>query len=522
MEHQTEAPSKEYAVAEHTEKIWPEDSERVPEALGRNLDTLPLSYFYSPKFLGSFTACGFSFMAAVGSYAMVVSCLPYIVADIGPSDNSVWVALANQLAGCVMYLLVGRLSDIFGRFFITGSLLGLIGSIVGATATNVNTLIGAQVFTGLAAGFQLSSFWVLSELVPIKYRLAAVSTCYIFSIPSGSFGAKIALSFQNETNAHWRGVYYFLIGVNAISTLCWYFFYHPPTYKMLHRRTAAKDLLLHFDWVGLVLFTGSLFTFLMGLSWGGSVYPWKSGRVIGTVVVCAWIAAIGSAVYYAYALIWPTWVAVMLSERSWQYRATITCLTSLGITAGQIIGGYIATFTGPKYGAIIFMYTSVPVLAAAAYNPLNISLTMALITTGCLLNGMMETIVINASTFPLKTQEEIGTAGGLAGSIRSFGSTIATTILSTTLTTRLAASNAGLPATSIPSLISGLGGSIPLTKNTIPGLTSQTVFLANIAFGSIGLILVWLVLNKDPATEEYVAAHLHHVKDEEALENSQK
>lgn len=54
-------------------------------------------------------------MAAVGSYAMVVSCLPYIVADIGPSDNSVWVALANQLAGCVMYLLVGRLSDIFGR-----------------------------------------------------------------------------------------------------------------------------------------------------------------------------------------------------------------------------------------------------------------------------------------------------------------------------------------------------------------------------------------------------------------------
>lgn len=52
MEHQTEAPSKEYAVAEHTEMIWPEDSERVPEALGRNLDTLPLSYFYSPKFLG--------------------------------------------------------------------------------------------------------------------------------------------------------------------------------------------------------------------------------------------------------------------------------------------------------------------------------------------------------------------------------------------------------------------------------------------------------------------------------------
>lgn len=350
---------------------------------------------------------------------------------------------------------------------------------------------------------------------------------------------------------------------------------------MLHRRTAAKDLLRRFDWIGLLLFSASLFTFLMGLSWGGSVYPWKSGRVIGTIIggaigfaffigweiflpigsepylplrffkngrfqVCAWLAAIGSAVYYAYALIWPTWVMVMLGDRSWSYRATVTCLTSLGVTFGQILGGYIATFTGPKYGAILFMFTSVPVLAGAAYNPLNIPLTMGLITTGCLLNGMMETVVVTASTFPLRTQEEIGTAGGLAGSIRAFGSTIATTILSTILATRLqttipqyvvpAAVSAGLSATAIPALISGLGGIAPLTESTVPGLNSEimvtaksayqvahaeafkTVFLANLAFGGVGLFLVWFVLNKDPSTEDYVAAHLHHVKDEEALE----
>jgi hypothetical protein len=333
-----------------------------------------------------------------------------------------------------------------------------------------------------------------------------------------------------------------------------------------------------------VLFIGSLFTFLMGLSWGGSVYPWKSGRVIGTIVggavafivfivweiflpigseaylplrffkngrfqACAWIAAIGSAVYYAYALIWPTWVVVMLSDRSLSYQATVTCLTSLGTTFGQIVGGYIATFTGPKYGCILFMWLSVPVLAAAAYNPLNISLTMGLITTGCLLNGMMETIVVTASTFPLRTQEEIGTAGGLAGSIRAFGSTIATTILSTVLATRLAttipqyvvsaASNAGLPTTSIPALVLGLRGVGDLNNHTVPGLTSdilavaarsnqmahaqafRTVFLANLAFGGVGMILCWFVMNKDPSTENLVAAHLHDVKDEKALEDGQ-
>lgn len=211
-------------------------------------------------------------MAAVGSYAMVAPLFPYILADIGPSTEIIWVALANQLGACVMYLLVGRLSDVFGRrwFFITGSALGTIGSIINATAQNVNTMIGGQVFTGLAAGFQLSSFWVLSEIVPIKYRLAAVSTAYIFATPTAALAAKIALSFQTGTSGHWRSVFYFLIAVNATSTLCWVLFYHPPTYKMLHRRTAAKTLLRRFDWIGLVLFIGSLFIFLLGLSWGGN------------------------------------------------------------------------------------------------------------------------------------------------------------------------------------------------------------------------------------------------------------
>lgn len=521
-------------------------------------------------------------MAAVGSYAMVAPLFPYILADIGPSDSIIWVALANQLGACVMYLLCGRLSDVFGRrwFFITGSFLGLIGSIIGATAPSVNALIAAQVFTGLAAGFQLSSFWVLSEIVPMKFRLAAVSSCYIFSTPSAALGSKISLSIQ-LTSVHWRGVYYFLIGANAVSTLCWFFFYHPPTYKMLHRRTAVMTLILRFDWIGLILFVGSLLIFLLGLTWGGSVYPWKSGQVIGTLVggavafiifivweiylpigsepylplkffangrfqCCAWIAAIGSSVFYAYALIWPMAVAVLYSEQDDSYKATISSLTAMGIVFGQILGGYFATFVGPKWGTIVTMYISVPLLAAAAYNPLNMNLTMGLITAGCLFIGMMESIVVTASTFPIKTQEEIGTAGGLAGTIRVFGSTIATAILSTTLTSRLAdtipqyvvpaVSNAGLPATSIPALISGLGGLTTLNTTTVPGLTDQivavgaqaykvahseafkTVFLANLAFGGCGLILCWFILDRDPSKDDFVAAHLHKVKDKKALE----
>lgn len=71
---------------------------------------------------------------------------------------------------------------------------------------------------------------------------------------------------------------------------------------MLHKGQTAKQLLKTFDYVGLVLFSAGMLLLLMGLNWGGvcgpivdrdknilidpyqSLYPWKSGHVISTIV----------------------------------------------------------------------------------------------------------------------------------------------------------------------------------------------------------------------------------------------
>lgn len=128
-----------------------------------------------------------------GGYGLIAPVLSEINADIGPSPNIYWIPLVNLCGGCVFFLLVGRLSDIFGRrsvscilpfgcvadqcrcrwFFIGGSALSLIGTIIGSQATNVNTLIGAQVFIGIAASCQLSFFWIVAEIVPMKWRYIA-------------------------------------------------------------------------------------------------------------------------------------------------------------------------------------------------------------------------------------------------------------------------------------------------------------------------------------------------------------
>jgi hypothetical protein len=90
-----------------------------------------------------------------------------------------------------------------GRFFITGSLLGVLGAIVGATAQTVNTLIGAEILLGISAAFQISFFWVISELVPMRWRYAANTYAYIMTIPTNPLAAKIAFKFQ-LTSVKWR------------------------------------------------------------------------------------------------------------------------------------------------------------------------------------------------------------------------------------------------------------------------------------------------------------------------------
>jgi MFS family permease len=60
------------------------------------------------------------------------------------------IPVTKTLGQGIAILLVGRLGDIFGRrwFVIGGQTLGVIGAIIGATAPNINVLMGATAFIG--------------------------------------------------------------------------------------------------------------------------------------------------------------------------------------------------------------------------------------------------------------------------------------------------------------------------------------------------------------------------------------
>lgn len=90
------------------------------------------------------------------------------------------------------------MSDIFGRrwFFITGTGIGLLASILGATAHSITQIIVSQALFGISLGIGDSFFWVVSEIAPMKWRYLAVSGQYIYTFPGNPLAAKVAVAFQ--------------------------------------------------------------------------------------------------------------------------------------------------------------------------------------------------------------------------------------------------------------------------------------------------------------------------------------
>lgn len=232
------------------------------------------------------------------AYVMPSNALTVIDAEIGPSTDITWVPLSYTLASSFAFLLVGRLSDMFGRrwFFIGGNFIALLGAIVSATAQSVNALIAGTALSGLATAVQISFTVAISELVPTKHRPMWISGIFASAISINVFGPVIVQAMQIHTKPGWRWSYYLDIIITFVAVLLFYFCYHPPGFELLHKNRSRIAQLKRVDFVGTLLYTAGLILLQLGVSWGGVSYPWKSAHVISTIVTGA--VALAFFIYY--------------------------------------------------------------------------------------------------------------------------------------------------------------------------------------------------------------------------------
>lgn len=563
--------------------------------------SVPKGYFYSPYFLGSMAAVGMSLMGSVGGFALVAPLLAIINADIGPNKNIAWVPLVFPVGLAVGQTLVGRLSDIFGRryFLAGGQGLGVIGGIICGTAKNVPTLIGGSALVGLAGSTALSFPFIIGELVPMKYRFLGNAYANTWCIPFSGLAPVVANSLV--ARASWRWCYYIMIIFNGLSMLCYIIFYHPPTFQMKHSRKERLRLILGLDYLGLFLFIGGVvrklehpsfslkdsltipIVFLLGVSWGGNVYAWKSAKVICAIVVGAMLIAtfvlweiynptneplvpmhlfknrgwvlssllvsIGASVYYAFGIVWPEMVNLFYANGSDIYTGWLQCCVLGPFTLGEIVGCLIYKSTGNiRAHLTIALIIAMALLGAvAASTPESKTLTIGLLIPGTFFIGWLEALTFTLPGMYIQAQEEIGVAVGVAGSVRSTLSTIASTIYVAILTNRLATTVpaavvpavvlAGIPKSSIPSLLAALELQTPAAFSDVQGLTPRieeiavtaykqgsmrayrTVFLASLAFSGIGVLLSLFVPSIDSRMTDSIAVKIHKGKEEKGLEN---
>ncbi|KAJ4296443.1 hypothetical protein N0V90_006488 [Kalmusia sp. IMI 367209] len=542
-----------------------------------DFNTLPKGYYRSRFFLGTFLAVGLAIMCGTGAFGFAAPILGTINADIGPDNRYVWISLVYNAVLSVFLSPVGRLSDIFGRrwFFIGGSVVAIVGSVVCATAKNIPTLIGGTVLLAAATATQLSFHFVIGELVPMKHRYFAIGIIYCFTLGSSGFGPAISASFVSQhPNVGWRGVYWLLLAMNIAAFICWTAFYFPPTFEDKHKGDENRSKmywLRHFDWVGTLLFAAGFIVFLMGLSWGGSIYPWKSAAVIsaillGFAVLVAfvlyeiyapikeplipmhlflngrWVAAVvllglGAGVYYAFSIVWPAQAAILYGNGDTMRVGYMSTIVGLGIVSGQIVAGFLAARIGKtRYQCMaVFVLGGVFLGCAAVSTPDNFSVAVAMIFLGCFFIGWNESICLANATILVKDQREIGIAGGTAGSVRAAICAVLTAIYVSIQTNRLDETipqqvppvliDAGLPSSSVAGFLSAIQLGTDALK-AVPGITEQiigvgyrayqeasadayrTVYLATIAFSGLSILLTWWAPNTDDLMNEKVAATL--------------
>lgn len=174
-------------------------------------------------------------------------------------------------------------------------------------------------------------------------------------------------------------------------------------------------------------------------------------------------------------------------------------------------------------------------LVVATCTPDTRARACGLVAAGSFFISWMEALAITAITLTTPDQRELGSAGGIGGSIRFLITSIATTVYNVVLSNRRddeisnklppALIRAGLPETSVPSFIQVLTLG-PSALAEVPGINTEiiaagtraykvanansfrTVFLVTIAFTAVTSIVSLFLPNFDDLLTDKVATTL--------------
>lgn len=391
---------------------------------------------------------------------IIGTALPRIIASLGGMELYSWVFTIYILTSAIVMIMVGKLSDIYGRkiFLVIGLIVFMLGSVLAGTANSIIWLIIHRGIQGFGAGmiFATAIASIGDLFSPIergRWQGLMASVFGLSSLIGPVLGGYIVDYW------HWPWVFWINLPVGIFALVL--------IYKLFPnvRGEASK-----IDYTGSFYLMIAMITLLLGFSFAGIKYHWLSIQIVGllsvslmflllfirtekrvespilplslfqnrTFVISSIIGFFTGFILFGTVMFIPLFVQGALAISATQSGLVLTPMMLSWVTASAI-SGQITSRTG-KYKVlsivgVVSISLGMFLLSRMTIDTTPLTVVRNLIFTGVGLGIIMPTfMLIVQNALPHKV---LGVVSSSTQLFRQLGGTIGVAIMGTLMTTRM-------------------------------------------------------------------------------------
>lgn len=217
---------------------------------------------------------------------IVNTALLTIVSDLGGLSSYAWVGTSYLLTSTIATILMGKLSDLFGRrrLYLVAMAVFLVGSAACGVAQTMVQLVLARGLQGVGGGGLIAlTFAIIGDMVPPrergKYSSMMTSVFAVSSVVGPLLGGLIV------QHSSWRWIFWVNVPLGVVS--------FAVALKVMHVPFEARKRSV--DYGGAALLSAGVTCVLLGVAWSPETYGWSAAPTIallvaGTVFVVGFLA----------------------------------------------------------------------------------------------------------------------------------------------------------------------------------------------------------------------------------------
>ncbi|MET1034450.1 MAG: MDR family MFS transporter [Arthrobacter sp.] len=475
-------------------------------------------------------------LLAALNQTVLSSALPTIVGELNGVEHMAWIITAFILASTVMMPVYGKLGDLFGRkpLLIFAISVFMAGSVVGALAGDMPTLIVARVIQGLGGGgLMILSQAIIADVVPARDRgkyMGIMGGVFAFASVAGPL-----IGGGLTEGPGWRWTFWINVPLAVLAILAAVFLLHIP-----NRRTGPRPRI---DYAGMMLIAVATTALVLVGTWGGATYAWGSPVILGLAATA--VAAAVVFVVVESRVSEPVMPLMLFRDRNFNLTTASALLTGIAMfgaigympTYLQMVTGYGATESGllmipmmgsllvasvvvgrqvsktGRYKAVMVAGTAVVAVALLLLSTIHADSPVYLVciylgVMGLGLGSSMQMLTLVAqNSFPITS---VGTATAGQNYFRQVGATLGSAVVGTLFASRLkdllaerlpAAGAAGTGNSFTPALVSSLPD--PIRNIVVESYNEALVplFLWMVPLAVLSAVALLFVVEKPLATK---------------------